>query len=58
MGKKENVDLADEIEKLNQSIGLPKGLGEMGVTEEMIPHLVAHSIQILVMLRHQIAHRR
>ena len=44
MGKKENVDLADEIEKLNQSIGLPKGLGEMGVTEEMIPHLVAHSI--------------
>ena len=44
MGKKENVDLADEIEKLNQSIGLPTGLGEMGVTEEMIPHLVAHSI--------------
>jgi len=44
MGKKENVDLADEIEKLNQSIGLPKGLGEMGVTEEMIPHLVAHSM--------------
>ena len=26
MGKKENVDLADEIEKSNQSIGLPKGL--------------------------------
>ena len=44
MGKKVNVDLADEIEKLNQSIGLPTGLGEMGVTEEMIPHLVAHSI--------------
>ena len=44
MGKKENVDLADEIEKLNQSIGLPTGLGEMGVTEEMIPHLVAHSM--------------
>ena len=44
MGKKENVDLADEIEKLNQSIGLPTGLGEMGVTEEMISHLVALSI--------------
>ena len=44
MGKKENVDLADEIEKLNQSIGLPTGLGEMGVTEEMIPHLVVHSM--------------
>ena len=43
MGKDENVDLADEIEKLNEAIGLPKGLGEMGVTEEMIPHLVAHS---------------
>ena len=24
MGKKENVDLADEIEKLNQSIGLQR----------------------------------
>ena len=36
--------VADEIEKLNQSIGLPKGLSEMGVTEELIPHLVAHSI--------------
>ena len=44
MGKDENVDLADEIEKLNAAIGLPKGLGEMGVTEEMIPHLVAHSM--------------
>ena len=44
MGKDENVDLADEIEKLNEAIGLPKGLGEMGVTEEMIPHLVAHSM--------------
>ena len=44
MGKDENVDLADEIEKLNEAIGLPKGLGEMGVTEEMIPHLVSHSM--------------
>ena len=44
MGKDENVDLADEIEKLNAVIGLPKGLAEMGVTEEMIPSLVAHSM--------------
>ena len=44
MGKDENVDLADEIEKLNATIGLPKGLGEMGVTEAMIPQLVAHSM--------------
>ena len=44
MGKDENIDLADEIEKLNEVIGLPKGLSEMGVTEEMIPHLVSHSM--------------
>jgi len=44
MGKDENVDLADEIEKLNATIGLPEGLGEMGVTEAMIPQLVAHSM--------------
>ena len=44
MGKNESIDLANEIEKLNERIGLPKGLAEMGVTEEMIPDLVAHSI--------------
>ena len=44
MGKSESVDLAVEIEKLNEKIGLPSGLKEMGVTEEMIPELVTHSI--------------
>ena len=44
MGKNESIDLANEIEKLNERIGLPKGLAEMGVTENMIPDLVAHSI--------------
>ena len=44
MGKNESIDLANEIEKLNERIGLPKGLAEMGVTEDMIPDLVAHSI--------------
>ena len=44
MGKAESVDLADEIEKLNETIGLPKGLAEMCITEDMIPHLVAHSM--------------
>ena len=44
MGKNESIDLANEIEKLNERIGLPKGLAEMGVTEDMIPELVAHSI--------------
>ena len=44
MGKNESIDLANEIEKLNEKIGLPSGLAEMGVTEDMIPDLVAHSI--------------
>ena len=44
MGKSESTDLADEIEKLNEKIGLPSGLSEMGITEEMIPNLAAHSI--------------
>ena len=44
MGKNESADLATEIEKLNEKIGLPRGLKEMGVTEDMIPELVKHSI--------------
>ena len=44
MGKSESADLADEIEKFNDKINLPSGLKEMGVTEEMIPELVEHSI--------------
>ena len=44
MGKPESTDLPVEIEKLNQEIGLPSGLKDMGVTEDMIPGLVAHSM--------------
>ena len=44
MGKNASADLAIEIEKLNEKIGLPAGLKEMGVTEDMIPELVKHSI--------------
>ncbi|MAR95943.1 MAG: 4-hydroxybutyrate dehydrogenase [Gammaproteobacteria bacterium] len=44
MGKNESTDLANEIEKLNGDIGVPSNLGEMGVTEDMIPKLVAHAI--------------
>ena len=44
MGKDESIDLANEIEKLNEEIGIPKNLAEMGVTEDMIPKLVAHAI--------------
>ncbi len=44
MGKDKSNDLAAEIEILNKAIGLPSGLKEMGITEEMIPGLVAHSM--------------
>ena len=44
MGIPESTDLANFIEELNASIGLPKNLSEMGVKEEMIPWLVNHSI--------------
>ncbi|MDC1190024.1 iron-containing alcohol dehydrogenase [Gammaproteobacteria bacterium] len=40
----QSVDLADEIRKLNEMIGIPNGLAQMGVTEDMIPKLVKHSI--------------
>ena len=32
------------LEKLNEMIGIPNGLAQMGVTEDMIPKLVKHSI--------------
>ena len=44
MGIAESTDLPDFIEGLNQKIGLPKNLSEMGVTEDMIPGLVEHSM--------------
>ena len=44
MGKPESADLPVEIEKLNEEIGLPSGLKDMGVTEAMIPGLVEHSM--------------
>ena len=43
MGKKDSSDLSEIIELLNIEIGLPAGLIEMGVTENMIPSLVEHS---------------
>jgi 4-hydroxybutyrate dehydrogenase len=43
MGMPESTDLADYVERLNESIGLPKNLTEMGVTEDMIPWLSEHS---------------
>ena len=43
MGKNESLNLANEIEKLNENIGMPCSLSEMGITEDMIPELVAHA---------------
>ena len=41
---KESAELlANEIEKLNEKIGIPSNLREMGVTEDLIPNLVAHA---------------
>ena len=48
MGKDESTDFIVEIEKLNEKIGLPNGLAAMGVTEEMIPELVALNDQVQV----------
>ena len=44
MGDSESINLANEIEKLNEKIGMPIGLSEMGVTEDMIPELIAHAM--------------
>ena len=44
MGKSETINLAAEIEKLNEKIGMPSNLEEMGVTEDMIPDLITHAM--------------
>ena len=44
MGMNESINLATEIEKLNEKIGMPSNLSEMGVTEDMIPDLIAHAM--------------
>lgn len=43
MGLKQTADVAEEIEALNQRLGLPKNLSEMGVTEDRIDYLSAHA---------------
>lgn len=40
-----DADLAEAIEELNQDLDLPPNLGAMGVVEDRIPYLVAHSIK-------------
>ena len=39
-----HADLADEIRRLNERIGLPANLKEMGATSDMIPNLAQYSI--------------
>lgn len=43
MGLKQTADVAEEIEALNQRLGLPKNLKEMGVTEDRIDYLADHA---------------
>ena len=47
MGLSSNADLALEIEQLNSDIGLPGGLGEMGLSEELIDDMVPHAMSDL-----------
>ncbi len=44
MGINQWIDLADEIRKLDEVIGIPNGLAQMGVTGDMIRKLVKHSL--------------
>lgn len=42
-----SVDLADMIEDLNAKLGLPKNLGEMGLTTDRLPDLVPEALDDL-----------
>ncbi|WP_108880972.1 iron-containing alcohol dehydrogenase [Anderseniella sp. Alg231-50] len=44
MGLTAGADLAVAIEELNADIGLPSGLGAMGVSEDMIEDFVPHAL--------------
>ena len=37
-------DLPEAIEALNARLGLPKSLGEMGVTDDLIDDMVPHAV--------------
>ncbi|MCG8415979.1 MAG: iron-containing alcohol dehydrogenase [Pseudomonadales bacterium] len=47
MGLPADADLAKEIERLNANIGLPSGLGEMGLSEDLIEDMVPHAVNDL-----------
>ncbi len=47
MGLPADADLAVEIEQLNANIGLPSGLREMGLSEDLIEDMVPHAVNDL-----------
>lgn len=44
MGLDPRVDLAEAIERLNERLGLPRNLREMGVTEAMVPRMAQGAV--------------
>ena len=44
MGLLKKADLADELDRLNADLGIPKGLATLGVTEKMFPWLMERAL--------------
>ena len=47
IGLAPGADLAEAVTAMNEAIGLPSGLGEMGVEEQDIPGLIAYAMKDL-----------
>ena len=47
IGLAPGADLAEAVSAMNDAIGLPSGLGEMGVKEQDIPELIAYAMKDL-----------
>jgi 4-hydroxybutyrate dehydrogenase len=45
LGLPEDADLAVSVRELNRRIGLPAGLAEMGLTETLLPRIVAGALE-------------